>query len=99
MERKIKMVTYCKTFGTTDYTLGNLCSDTECRNCSEFRKLLKEEMQKQITNLSDVNAPGITGNVFVDEEFKPFLQSYKNINKSQIEEAVKYVFRNTKDDE
>jgi hypothetical protein len=49
--RKIKIITGCKTYGTTDLQLHNLCGDPECKSCSRFIKLFKEEVNKQISEL------------------------------------------------
>jgi hypothetical protein len=49
MERKIKMITGCKTNGWTDLEIGNICSDPECPSCGMFHKLLEEEAKKFMT--------------------------------------------------
>lgn len=45
-QRRFKILTGCKTNGTTDLELGNICSDPECISCTRFKKAFKEEAKK-----------------------------------------------------
>lgn len=80
-ERKIKILAGCKTNGTTDFQLGNICSDPECYSCSNFQKAFKEEVEKW-------------GEPTICPLSKSKVLPDGGIKLSHIREAVEYVFRN-----
>lgn len=94
-ERKMKIIAGCKTYGTTDLELGNICSDPECGTCSNFLRIFKESVDKQAEELKnqDCTIPKL------DPEKRVKYERPKGIRptKEEIREAAEYVFRNYKE--
>lgn len=88
-ERKFRMVAGCKTNGTTDFQLGNICSDPECGSCSRFTRLFKEEVERQVKEFE--NKPEIEPISPLNKGSMPYKGGLK---REHIKEAAEYLFRN-----
>jgi Lhr-like helicase len=80
-ERRVRLITDCKTNGLTDLSLGNVCNDPDCTACNTFHKALKDEV-KRWTDTSelptDVGVDTPSGRKWID--FND-VKNYQKFNK------------------
>jgi hypothetical protein len=81
MERKIEMITGCKTNGWTDLEIGNICTDPDCPSCSMFHKMLAEEGKKFLA-----------ADEMLNEKIKKANRNSKELSLEQLDEWLLEIF-------